>query len=62
MLSWEIQAFLEEHNYELTSDEYMELTPQKCSQISRLYYNTEDNTFHLYTYDGYNWVFKVKRI
>ena len=62
MLSWEIQAFLEEHNYELTSDEYMELTPQKFSQISRLYYNTEDNTFHLYTYDGYNWVFKVKRI
>ena len=62
MYSYEIDQFLRERNFELTSEEYMELTPQKCNQISRLTYNTENNTFHLYTYDGYDWIFKVKRI
>ena len=59
MYSWEISKFLEDRNYCLNRDEYAELTPQKNNQISRLTYNTEDNTFHLFTADGYNWVFRV---
>ena len=61
MLSWEIESFLKERNYKLNSDEYQELTPQKNSQIKRLYYDTSTDKFHLYTYDGYEWEFEVHR-
>ena len=59
MYSEEIRKFITDRNGILTRDEYMELTPQKNSQISRMTYDTSSNTFHLYTSDGYDWEFKV---
>ena len=60
MYSEEIDSFLRARNFILNRDEYMELTPQKNPQISRLSYNTAENSFHLYTYDGYEWKFYVR--
>ena len=60
MFSWEIDRFLQERNYCLNRDEYMELTPQKNNQIARVTYDTSNNKFHIYTYDGYDWEFVVK--
>lgn len=59
MYSEEIDQFLKDHNYKLNREEYAELSPQRNPQISRLYYDTGTNSFHLYTYDGYEWSFYV---
>ena len=60
MYSEEIDQFLRDRNYRLTCEEYGELNPQKNPQISRLYYDTGTNLFHLYAYDGYEWTFYIK--
>ena len=61
MYSEEIGKLLADNNYVITQEQYEELSPQKNIQISRLYYDTGTNTFHLYTYDGYSWEFRVER-
>lgn len=59
MYSWEIDQMLRDNNFVINKDQYAELCPQKNPQTSRLTYDTSSNIFHLYTYDGYNWEFKV---
>ena len=61
MYSYEINELMERTGYVLTPDQYMEIVPQKCPQITRLVYNTATNTFHMYTNDGYQWEFQVRR-
>lgn len=61
MYSQEIDKFLRERNFHISREEYEELSPQKNIQISRISYDTSSDSFHLYTYDGYDWIFYIKR-
>ena len=60
MYSQEIDEFIRSRNGVLTRDEYMEITPYTSPQISRVYYDTFNNKFHMYTKDGYEWEFIVR--
>ena len=60
MYSHEVDEFIRTRNGVLTRDEYMEITPYNCPQITRVYYDTFNNMFHIYTNDGYEWEFIVR--
>lgn len=58
--SFEIDNKLKERNYNLSSEEYLELfNPSVSTQITRVLYNPWDNYFSCWTNDGYHWRFTV---
>ncbi len=62
MYSHEIDNYLRTRNWVLNKDEYFYITDiYKNPQISRVSYNCYDNSFVMYTKDGYIWKFYVKK-
>lgn len=58
--SFEIDNKLKEKNYNLSSEEYLELfNSSVSSQIVRVIYNPWDKYFSCWTNDGYHWRFTV---
>lgn len=61
MYSFEIDNYIKERNYQLTSDEYRFISNiDRSPQISRLSYSSIDNSFIMYTKDGWIWKYYVK--
>lgn len=58
MYSWEIQKMLEEHNYSLPPDVYMDIC-QSSKQIIHVKYKPYENKFCIWTDDDYYWEFEV---
>ena len=60
MYSWEIQAALKEYNYYIPSWLYNKIC-KESSQIRKVEYSGRDDSFDLWTTDGYHFKFKVYR-
>lgn len=62
MYSWEIEKFLSERNYNISSDEYGIVCDIKNNpQINWIKYDAFNNCFHMSTSDGYHWTFRIWR-
>lgn len=60
MFSTEIHLFLESKNYNLSKDEYLDITDlKKNPQISHIKYDPFNNTFFIETKDEYSWIIRV---
>lgn len=60
MYSWEIQNWLSDRNYSLTSKEYIWLIKDSQSkQIDHIKFDTYSDRFQLWTKDGYEWMVNV---
>lgn len=59
MYSTELDDLMKRKNYRLTKKEYALISPETCSQISRLKYSPFEDCFEMWTYDNYYWKFKV---
>lgn len=61
MYSYEIDNYLKDRNYVLTYDEYKFVSStEKSPQISRISYSSMDNSFVMYTNDGWIWKYYIK--
>ena len=60
MYSYEIQTYLQQRNYLLTSLEYLFITDTKLSPQIAVIKNNFDDTFYLATKDGCEWTIKLK--
>ena len=58
MYSWEIDKFIKNRNYKLSSIEYCNLC-DTSSQINRIKYNQIFNNYEIWTDDNYYFKFKV---
>jgi len=58
MYSWEISHTMEEYNYNLPSNIYLDMT-QNSPQISIVIYNPNNNRFEIWDYEGGYWSFEV---
>lgn len=60
MYSWEIEKYLSDRYYQLTKDEYLEITNLSNNpQICRIKYNSQANDFQILTIDGYSWIIRL---
>lgn len=60
MYSWEIEKYLSDRYYQLTKDEYLEITNlQNSPQICRIKYNSQQDDFQILTIDGYSWIVRL---
>lgn len=60
MYSWEIEKYLSDRYYQLTKDEYLEITNlQNSPQICRIKYNSQTDDFQILTIDGYSWIVRL---
>lgn len=57
MYSSEIQEYLNERNYSLSSEEYIKVIDNP--QIQKIKYNPYDNTMYIKTNDGYYWTIRI---
>ncbi len=56
MYSWEIDKIIKEKNYELSKEEYFEISDHKKSpQISMIIYDLKHDVITISTDDGYSW-------
>ena len=61
MYSYEIENFLQQRNYIVTSEECnMLMDINTNTQITNMKYYYENNEYHIYTDDGYFFKFQVK--
>lgn len=61
MYSEEIEAFLRERDYVLTSEECNKIINVNTNtQIKNMKYFCANNEYHVSTDDGYNFIFRVK--
>ena len=59
--SCEIDYYLRSRNWFLTRDEYLYVSNiQSSPQICKVKFNPYENNFYMETYDGYNWIFRIK--
>lgn len=58
MYSWEIDKFIKDRNYKLSSIEYCNLC-DTSHQINRIKYNQIFNNYEIWTDDNYYFKFKV---
>ena len=62
MYSEEIQNWLSERNYNLSSDEYIWLTLySKSIQIDHIKFDPYSSKFSIWTNDGYSWQITVRK-
>ena len=61
MYSWEIEEYLKERNYYLTSDEIIYVTNMELHpQLTRISYNNEFDFYEMWTSDNYYFKFGCK--
>lgn len=61
MYSHEIDCYLRDKNYLLNSDELLDIIDVRVNtQIKEIKYNTFDDSYEIWTYDGWYWKFKCK--
>lgn len=61
MYSWEIEEYLKERNYYLTSDEIIYVTNIELHpQLARIRYNNEFDFYEMWTSDNYYFKFGCK--
>lgn len=61
MYSNEIEEFLKERNYVVTSEECNQIMDVNTNtQIKNMKYFCANNEYHIITDDGYTFIFKVK--
>ena len=60
MYSYEIDNYLRERNWDLTPHDYGIVCDIKTSpQICRIQYDAFIDVFHMWTNDGYHWMFRI---
>ena len=63
MFSHEIDNYLRDKNWMLSSEEYIYVTDVTHSpQIDHIKYNPYENNFYIHTSDGFEWTIRVYKI
>lgn len=61
MYSNELDEYMRKRNWVLTKEEYLYVTDlNQHIQISRITYNSFEDSFTIYTKDGFSWTIRVK--
>lgn len=60
MFSWEINELMMKRKYNITPIEYYQIC-DKSPQITHIHYESFSNKYRIYTNDGYEWEFTIRR-
>ena len=60
MYSFEIHELMTKRNYILTPEDYFEIL-ENTPQIARVSYDAFSNKYHIWTDDGCDWEFEIRK-